>query len=215
MLSRWGAAGRVGVMARRNNVRGVSSAASSSSLVQSARLERTLYRQLIKWCRVAGWNVPLDAIPPVTLIPPRIDAQALHSFSQKRENANQDDDDMLYMNDLLPPGSVVEDGKMVLPVRHVRDIERVIRLAYRLNHPSHTEPMTTHTSSSSSSTIRQDRVSLAFDAMKSLNQLTDALDQKKKSRSQHMDRTGVPYFVGQGRISYAYASKIDRNDGTY
>ena len=61
------------------------STSKNSSLEKQKILSKTLYRQILRWSRTFQ-NIPFDPMPPLTLMPPRIDATALQTFASIHEN---------------------------------------------------------------------------------------------------------------------------------
>lgn len=185
------------------------SGSSPSSITQSL-LARTVYRQLLRWCDAVGHEVPLDPVPPVTLTPPRVDAEALRSLAAARvsgdashwydggggSNVDKSDESsssevgcvIEQLSRIVPAGSMVDEGMITMPAESVSDVRNVIRVAYGLNaaggHPSDAQ-------------VVRDRVHLAFEALKSLNELSRAIEDRQATRERNADREGVLYHVGQ------------------
>ena len=149
------------------------------------RLGRTLYRQLIRWCRNTDRAIPLSSfVPPVTLKPPHVEQESLQKFASK-------DDDWTRVSQLLPSNSKVEPHQMIVPIANAEDAANLFRVVFRMNNVEDT-----------SQEVFKQRISTAFEALKSLNQLTGGLESLKEQREKHLDRTGVLYRVGQGRITW-------------
>lgn len=76
---------------------------------------------------------------------------------------------------------------MIVPIRRATpDLSGLVRTVYRLNASSSTDP--THI---------KERITLGFETMRSLNELSAVMNEIKSSREVHSDRTGVTYHVGQ------------------
>lgn len=181
-----------------------------------SRLARTLYRQLIRWCDATGYGIPLDPIPPVTLMPPLVDGEALQIFARgfapsdgssliaaatqplvkKRGQIDDDSTFVLGLCRLIPDQSLVEEGKITMPIRDATDIRGAIKVAYGLNNYVVRRGKSRDEAEVGPDLV-QKRIALAFDAIKSLNQLTEAVNEKKRSKEDHFDTTGVAFDVGQ------------------
>uniref|UniRef100_A0A7S4MNA2 Hemimethylated DNA-binding domain-containing protein n=2 Tax=Odontella aurita TaxID=265563 RepID=A0A7S4MNA2_9STRA len=169
-------------------------------------LARTVYRQLLRWCDAMGGDAPLDPVPPVTLAPPRVDGGALQKLAAARvsgaghwydggsddaSSSSSEEDFGSGIENLaltIPKGSIVDEGMITMPAGSVSDVRSVIRVAYRLNAAGVVPD--------DDQTVR-DRVDLAFEALKSLNELSLAIEDRRASRERNRDREGVQYHVGQ------------------
>lgn len=202
------------MLATRNNIRKsiqlhhrFSTSASSnkskkSSLEKQQILSKTLYKQILKWTARTG-NAPFDAIPPLTLIPPRVDPVALETLANALSNKRDSDDEkgeqttrtnssssnLSHLAKSLPANSIIEPNKLIIPISNAADVKHVTKLAYALNN---------HTLESKEDLEEiKDRVSLGFDVLKSLNQLSGMLELRTAARVEHEDREGVIFHVGQ------------------
>jgi hemimethylated DNA binding protein len=202
------------MLATRNNIRKslqlhqrFSTSASSnkskkSSLEKQQILSKTLYKQILKWTARTG-NVPFDPIPPLTLIPPRVDPIALETLANVLSKGNSDDEkgkettvtssssssNLSHLAKYLPSNSIIEANRLIIPISNAADVKRVTKLAYALNN---------HTLESKEDLEQiKERVSLGFDVLKSLNQLGAVLERRKAARVEHEDREGVTFHVGQ------------------
>jgi hypothetical protein len=147
------------------------------------KLARTLYRQLLRWCDNSDPDIPLNTfIPPVTLSPPQVDEQAL----QKLAAAEVQKDDQVLR--LLPTNSKIQPHQITIPIYRASDVRNFFRAIFRLNAAQTTVE------------IGKERVSWALKGLKSLNELTETLQDMKKQHDKHLDRTGVKFHVGQGEI---------------
>ena len=84
------------------------------------------------------------------------------------------------------------------------DAENLFRVVFRMN------------AEISSPEMLKYQISMAFDALKSLNELTSALKSFKEQRESHLDRTGVLYHIGQGKQDLSGCLQVDTsssNDG--
>lgn len=160
--------------------RSASAARHLTSAADNGRLGRNLYRQLIRWCRNTDETIPLASfVPPVTLKPPHVEEESLQKL------AESDDTDWQHM---LPPNTKVEDHQMTVPIANAKDAESLFRVVFRMNQ------------NDASQKVFKQRISTAFEALKSLNQLTGGLSSLQEQREKHLDRDGVLYHVGQGRL---------------
>jgi len=102
---------------------------------------------------------------------------------------------------MLPHDAVVDENMMIVPIKRAcPDLSGLIRTVYRLNAPVCNPDTSTSTNISSTDDaahILKDRISLGFETMRSLNELSSVIEQMKLSREAHSDRTGVRYYVGQ------------------
>lgn len=146
------------------------------------RIGLTLYRQLIAWCKGTDSNIPLSHfIPPITLQPPRIDEQALQSLAETgdvQKNKGQ--------QSMFPPGTLIHANKLSSPIQSSDDLLSFIRGIFRLN------------AKEKNPEAQKEHISLAFDTLRSLNELSEALTDLKKSREAHADRENVKFRIGQG-----------------
>ena len=173
-------------------------------------LAKVIYRQILRWCDTMTYDVPFDPTPPVTLGPPRIDQDALSKLTEFRskndelvsqnydERISEGHDFYQYINDLLPPNTVFHsNGKMVtIPLNDAADLRSIIRVAYRLNSQTNEDTI----SNNEYDQVLKDRVSLGFDVLRSLTDLSEVLEKRKKKRKRHFNRDGINYKVGQGML---------------
>ena len=143
-----------------------------------------LYRQLLRWCQSTDPRIPLaHYIPPVHLQAPQIDAEALMILK------NDNDDDSIQQ--LLPSTAMIhnhDDGttlQLTCPIQNSTDVRDLFRAMFRLHSKSTTKD------------DQKQRITTAFEALKSLNELTEALDVLQQHRIQHSNRQGVQFRVGQ------------------
>lgn len=150
----------------------------STTTTGQNRLGRTLYRQLLRWCKDTGSEIPLSSyVPPVTTMPPIVDEGALKRLSEGKEEA---------IRNLLPSNTIFEDNMMTVPLRKASDIQNFFRAVYRMN-----------MNSDVTAEVQKQRVSMAFETLKSVNELTGALEDIQKEREKHLNREGVHFSVGQ------------------
>jgi len=193
-----------------------SNASSSRNVVPKA-----LYRQLLCWCR-RNDGVPFNTLPPLTLAPPQVNPLALGRLKEMRSFLDRNSNDLdgnhvkvgqnnhpahyaLYKEDI-----VVKDNLITFPeIRDTNELRSVIRSVYWLNN-EHTianiENAQEGSDSSSSGGADEDQkgqISLAFEAIKSCNELSsNELDSRLKKRESSIEirnrKEGVPLFhVGQ------------------
>jgi hemimethylated DNA binding protein len=165
------------------------------------RLSRTLYRQLLQWChhrRRIDPDVPLSLlVAPVFLqAPQEIDAYRTellaHQFYEINASINADNADAMDVRrarKLLPARAIVKPKQITAPIDSLTDLKRILGAIYRLNRRGETE-------------YQKQRITAAFEALKSLNQLSGGLDSLHAQRQDHMDRANgsgsdVTYTVGQ------------------
>lgn len=174
-------------------------------------LAKTLYRQILKWTVRTGSQVPFDPMPPLTLVPPRVDATTLRLLSLEIQNIHvwdegiyssaSDDSDVsaFNMDDVrkeirfiakqMPINTIVREHQITVPMHNADDIRKATRMIYKLNSIGPQSRLDLD--------CIKDRVNLGFEVFKSLNQLSELLDGRKLSREKHMDRLGVKFHVGQ------------------
>jgi hemimethylated DNA binding protein len=169
------------VCALRDPVDNVNSRHFSTSSPQD-RLSRTLYRQLLRWCQDTGDDIPLSKyVPPVTTMPPIVDQDAMRLLHEGKDENHE-------IRNLLPSSSMFEHNMMTVPLRKASDIKNFFRAVYRMNASN---------AADLSDEVRKQRVSMAFETLKSVNELTGALQDIKKQREKHLNRDGVNFCIGQ------------------
>ena len=180
----------------------------------NALIGRTLYRQLTRWCKTVGGDIPMShLIPPVSLTAPRIDGEALKRLSSlptdergeyivgtsSSDGSNGGDQDLFRIHNMLPKDAIVDDNLLICPVRRaVPDLIGLIRAVYRINSPNFAATAGEGAAASppSPSDIKE-RVNLGFEATRSLNELTEVIGHMNQQRKEHRDRSGVDFHVGQ------------------
>mmetsp|Transcript_26462 Transcript_26462/g.56254 ORF Transcript_26462/g.56254 Transcript_26462/m.56254 type:complete len:825 (-) Transcript_26462:503-2977(-) len=183
----------------------------------SNRVPKTLYRQLLKWCRDYK-DIPFDPMPPVTLSPPLVSPLALKRLRGMRALLDRSDaiDSTCEIRDHGHPAHYalynqdidVRDNMIVFPeIKDTSELKGVIRSIYWLNHEStiaERERGDVDNVDGEHNAIHQkERISLAFDAIKSCNQLSSTeLDNRAKKRQQSIDAREIMspvinYHVGQ------------------
>mmetsp|Transcript_324 Transcript_324/g.521 ORF Transcript_324/g.521 Transcript_324/m.521 type:complete len:521 (+) Transcript_324:85-1647(+) len=188
-----------------------------NSVHPQARLGKTLYRQIIRWCDRTG-QVPFDPIPPVTLIPPLVNQTVLQQVANEwtfrriesstpNLNINPAETSRLHANgvilDYLPRESLVEQKKMVLPIRNASSLRGIVRAVFRMNRLGEFPEYDTECKEDvkgfgdNNDEAVKKRIQLAFEAMKSLNDLSAMLEERELEREAHWDNAGVQFFVGQ------------------
>ena len=184
-----------------------------------SRVPRTLYRQLLSWCRHYE-HVPFDGIPPITLSPPQVNSRALHRLRGMRtflDNNHIKDSTKhakwrhpahfpLYNSDVS-----VNDNMIVFPAVHnSSELRDVVRSVYWLNNTKTTSAIEDeYRYDEQENTVDEEKtqISLAFEAIKSLNQLSNDLDNRRSRRKKSIeirqqqreiaDAPNVKYHVGQ------------------
>ena len=131
-------------------------------------------------------------MPPLTLMPPRIDATALQTFASMHENESSvkdaKDGHLLHLTKSLPRNTIIEENKLVIPIHNAADVKNATRTAYALNNY-------TNDSQTNLEELKH-RVSLGLEVLKSLNQLGGVLEPRKESRQLHLNRDGVQFTIG-------------------
>lgn len=182
------------------------------------RVPRTLYRQLLSWCRQYK-DVPFDGVPPLTLTPPQVNSRALQRLRSMRSflDSNQIKDSAtsrwshpahfaVYNSNVS-----VDDNMIVFPAVHdANELKDVIRSVFWLNNASttsNTESLDKNKREQAfSSEDEKEQIALAFDAIKSCNQLSSSeLDSRRNKRqvsieirsNESEDALNVKYHVGQ------------------
>jgi hypothetical protein len=150
-----------------------------------------LYRQLLRWCDTTEDNVPLSFyIPPIYLQPPQIDEKTLSALADGKSESSS------KVNlSMFPPNTLVDSKKLVCPIRNSAHVRAFFRSVFRL---TAAESLDTDADDMQ----QKQRISLAFEAIKSLNELTGALADLKNNSEQHTNREGVNFRVGDGKILY-------------
>lgn len=151
-----------------------------------ARITVALYRQLLQWSNSVSDDIPLSYyIPPVYLSPPRIDRDTLKLMSVKSGDSK-------VAASIFPKNTIVKENQLVVPIRNSADVKKLFRGIFRLNcKPANPDK-------------QKERISLAFDGLRSLNELSKALKDSAKERETHLDREHVNYRVGQGTCDECY-----------
>jgi len=150
----------------------------------ASRIARAVYRQLLDWCKRTG-AVPLAGVlPPVHYkSPDEISAYRLEVLAQKAPDMG--DKAIVRARELLPSHTEIKPHQLTLLIRNTADLKNLIQVMFRLNSgeakPEHLK-------------IRQ---AAAFNALKSLNELTDRLNSIEQERQSHCNRNGVQFCVGQ------------------
>lgn len=184
-----------------------------------SRVPRTLYRQLLSWCRQYK-DVPFDGVPPLTLSPPEVNARALLRLRSMRAflDANNINDSSrhakwrhpvhfaLYNTDV----SVDVNNMIVFPSVKNADELRDVTRSTNINTLSDIDDSDDNTGQEfeSPSDAVKEQISLALDTMKSCNQLASSeLDSRRNRRQSSIeirqkelddaDATHVKYHVGQ------------------
>lgn len=170
---------------------------------------------------------PFDPIPPLTLMTPHIDERTLRALAQihKEKNTNNKTEQnsnsgeniltkdshetqkLKKLAALIPSNAILSQSKLILPIENARSVKNATRLAYGLNHIGFYDT-SADSSNSNIDTFNEsndnynddpvkDRINLGFDVLKSLNQLSDMLDERKSSREAHKDRSHVKFHIGQ------------------
>lgn len=194
---------------------GDNNAVNSATLSANQTIGKVLYKQLLSWCRHVGHDVPFDRIPPITFVPPRIDKNALLTFSKTYKDEIENNNDLVSNDEngnksrewrmkqlakCLPHNSIVDHRKLIVPVENASHVKAITQLIFLLNQPTSQSNDDGYldsdiVSSSLSELDLKNRTALGFECLKSLNQLTQSLEKRKESRTKR-DRIGVHFEVG-------------------
>mmetsp|Transcript_11436 Transcript_11436/g.16772 ORF Transcript_11436/g.16772 Transcript_11436/m.16772 type:complete len:766 (+) Transcript_11436:197-2494(+) len=153
------------------------SSTSKDTAIQD-RLARTLYRQLLRWCQDTGGEIPLTPyVPPVTTMPPVVNERSLKRLSDGQEEA---------IREFLPRNSIIQRHHITVPIRRASDIGNLLKAIFRMNDKP-----------STAIKEQKERISVAMKTLKSLNELTEALQEVQQEREKHLDREGIKMSIGQ------------------
>jgi heat shock protein HspQ len=141
------------------------------------RISLALYRQLLRWCNETDDEVPLSFfVPPVYMSAPhQLDPRSLEALSEEEKTSR------------FPANSIIESNQITCPIHTSADAKTFFRAVFRLNRaPSDTADET-----------QKQRITLAFEGIRSLNELSQGLATLKEKRAKHIVREGVDFRVGQ------------------
>ena len=201
---------------------------------QHNRVPKTLYRQLLSWCRQYD-DVPFSPLPPVTLTPPQVNSNALKHLLDMRTflianevddtiaaGGSGDDVDDYTMKIKHHPahyamyndGVVVKENMITFPeMTNSQQLRNTIRAVYWLNNENAIANIDGDTivGKDTSAGDVKEQVSLAFETIKSCNQLSSTeldtrrdkrklsinIRQGKTNESSGEEYPSVDYHVGQ------------------
>lgn len=175
----------------------------SKQTINNNRVPKTLYRQLLVWCRRYN-DVPFDPLPPVTLSPPQVNSLALKRLKDMRTflHTNEVKESMnihidgiekdvfgtgghpahyaMYRDDVT-----VTENMITFPEIHdSNQLQSTIRSIYWLNN-RHTIENIEGMDVIMSENDTKEQITLAFDAIKSCNQLSSSeLDTRRSKREE-------------------------------
>jgi hypothetical protein len=142
-----------------------------------------LYRQLLRWCDDTEDDLPLSYfIPPVYLKAPQIEEKNLQLLATG-------DSESRIKRSTFPSKASIDETQLTSPIHSSVDARSFFRGVFRLNAWAETDPAN-----------EKQRIGLAFEGLKSLNELTHALTDLKERRKRHVDRNNVEFRIGKGRI---------------
>ena len=146
-----------------------------SDAARKQRIALALYRQLLRWCNETDESIPLSSfVPPVYMTAPQqIDHNRLFLLSDEEKSK-------------FPTSSIIELKQITCPIRNSSDAKKFFRAVFRLN----SEP-------TSDTDTQKARITHAFEAIRSLNELTQDVNRLKQNRANHVLRDGVEFRVGQ------------------
>ena len=197
---------------------------SLSSTVSNPRnrVPTTLYRQLLVWCRRYK-DVPFNPLPPVTLMPPQVNPSALKRLLEFRSflrNSMIVDESTRLSGTWSHPAHfamynaniLVKKDMITFPeISDANELRSIIRSIYWLNNRDTIANLSSATEDHGEDATKE-QISLAFDAIKSCNQLSSSeLDSRKSKRefsiqvrggknsddNEHDKVPNVRYHVGQ------------------
>jgi hypothetical protein len=212
------------------------------------RVPTTLYRQLLVWCRRYK-DVPFNPLPPVTLLPPQVNRLALKRLLDFRSfiknSMNVDESTRLSGTRSHPAHyamyneqNLVKKDMITFPkISDANELRSMIRSIFWLNNRSTIANLSSATEDHGEDATKE-QISLAFDAIKSCNQLSSSeLDSRKSKREFSIQARGgeigdgnenekvpnVRYHVGQvvthskkwRGVIVGWAIKEDKNDGRH
>jgi len=222
---------------------------SLSSTVSNPRnrVPTSLYRQLLVWCRRYK-DVPFNPLPPVTLLPPQVSPLALKRLLDFRsfiKNSMNVDETTRLSGTWSHPAhyamyneNVIAKKDMItfLEISDANELRSIIRSIYWLNNRNTIASLSSATEDHGEDATKE-QISLAFDAIKSCNQLSSSeLDSRKSKREfsiqvrggkiidgNENDEPNVRYHVGQvvthankwRGVIVGWAIKEDKNDGRH
>ncbi len=179
-----------------------SSSSPSPQLQTYAAISKTLYKQIIKWTKDTG-DVPFDPIPPLTLAPPLIEKSSLEHLAlmQLQEDDDEKTEKDRRLMKLLPSNTIFDSNQIVIPIEDANSVHNTVKFVFGMNHPKINtdaeESIPAEQEEERQLSVIKDRVSLGFEVLKSLNQLSEMLNERKESRIKHQNRDGVLFHVGQ------------------
>eukprot|EP00579_Thalassiosira_antarctica_P017444 CAMPEP_0201945142 /NCGR_PEP_ID=MMETSP0903-20130614/53745_1 /ASSEMBLY_ACC=CAM_ASM_000552 /TAXON_ID=420261 /ORGANISM="Thalassiosira antarctica, Strain CCMP982" /LENGTH=801 /DNA_ID=CAMNT_0048488201 /DNA_START=85 /DNA_END=2487 /DNA_ORIENTATION=+ len=192
------------------------------------RVPKTLYRQLLSWCRRYD-DIPFNnPLPPVTLSPPQVNPMALKRLKEMRSFlvsnkisdslSGEDSDGISRFGNGVHPHPAhyamykedvdVKENRITFPeIRDANELRAIIQSVYWLNNRGTIANIEgVNASEEQSDGGKKDQISIAFDAMKSCNELSSGeLDSRRSKREFRIQvRQGdefpdgnVKYHVGQ------------------
>ena len=175
----------------------------SKQTINNNRVPKILYRQLLVWCRRYN-DVPFNPLPPVTLSPPQVNSLALKRLKDMRTflHTNEVKESMnihidgiekdvygtgghpahyaMYRDDVT-----VTENMITFPEIHdSNQLQSTIRSIYWLNN-KHTIENIEGLDGVVSENDTKEQITLAFDAIKSCNQLSSSeLDTRRSKREE-------------------------------
>lgn len=196
---------------------------SLSSTVSNPRnrVPTSLYRQLLVWCRRYK-DVPFNPLPPVTLLPPQVNPLALKRLLDFRsfiKNSMNVDETTRLSGTWSHPAhyamyneNIIAKKDMItfLEISDANELRSIIRSIYWLNNRNTIGMEEDDATGDHGEDATKEQIWLAFDAIKSCNQLSSELDSRKSKRELSIqvrggnisdgnenDEPNVRYHVGQ------------------
>mmetsp|Transcript_491 Transcript_491/g.837 ORF Transcript_491/g.837 Transcript_491/m.837 type:complete len:730 (-) Transcript_491:345-2534(-) len=161
------------------------------------KVARALYRDLYRWSRLAS-DIPFflvanhqqqqqhSSLPPQTFQHPIISKEHLLKLANLGHDGECKDFEVL--RNMLPAGCSVDENKLVVPkIEDGSSLLSLVRVLTRLSSMDE---------SYDQDVVRQ-RIGLAMEAIKSLNELTPTLMEMERIRSKRLDNSFVRFRVGQ------------------
>eukprot|EP00532_Pseudo-nitzschia_australis_P000440 CAMPEP_0168188126 /NCGR_PEP_ID=MMETSP0139_2-20121125/15456_1 /TAXON_ID=44445 /ORGANISM="Pseudo-nitzschia australis, Strain 10249 10 AB" /LENGTH=794 /DNA_ID=CAMNT_0008110493 /DNA_START=125 /DNA_END=2509 /DNA_ORIENTATION=+ len=145
------------------------------------RITLTLYREILRWCDGTDKDIPLSqSVPPIHLSPPQINSSGLKNLVAALGGGGNGSFFFSPQTCLLK-----ETGITVHSVPTSVEAKEIVRTVFRINAPTTNE------------VDQKVQLSLAFEWIKGLNELTKRLKEMKIKRTKHENREGVKFRIGQ------------------
>jgi hemimethylated DNA binding protein len=184
-----------------NSVCSFSSSTTNNTSIdrKTTRLGRTLYRKLLQWCHNTNPEMPLrHFIEPFSISPPQ-------NLDQDKFQAILDYHDLdvsmvspliAAVYPMLPPHTSIYKEHIACQIHTVAHLKSLIRAMFRLN--SQSTLTSTVGTEQQLNDVQKARIAYAFQTLRTLNELSEALADLNMHRLNHSERgDDISYFVGQ------------------